>query len=165
MMVCREMMTSSKCRLLICFSQVTAGLTLLVAGLQPERAGADEMPLSMPRPAIAALPAKHDRSRADITLGFARILVFNQPARTIIIGNPGVIDGTLSDERTIVLTGKAVGTTNMIVLGEAGREIAHLIIDVAAASSQTMTVHHGAEQQVFSCVGSCKTVLPAVNSK
>lgn len=97
-----------------------------------------------------------------VTLDFARILVFDHPARTVVIGNPGIIDGTLSDEYTIVLTGKAVGTTNMIVLGEAGQEVANLAISVFANGHQVTTVYHGTEQQIFSCSETCRPVPTVV---
>lgn len=93
-----------------------------------------------------------------VTLDFAKILTFKQPARTIIIGNPGIVDGTLSDENTIVLTGKAIGTTNMIVLGEGGQEIANFTVNVGANTRQLTTIYHGTTLQTFSCAGPCRPV-------
>ncbi|MBL0406542.1 pilus assembly protein N-terminal domain-containing protein [Microvirga aerilata] len=101
----------------------------------------------------------------NATLDFAQVLKFESPARTIIIGNPAIADGTLSDETTIVLTAKAVGTTNMIVLGEAGREIANFVVSVTANSRQTTTVHQGEAQQVYTCAGTCRPVAQTTNSK
>jgi Flp pilus assembly secretin CpaC len=99
-----------------------------------------------------------------VTLDFAKVLSFNRPARTIIIGNPAIVDGTLSDEETIVLTGKSVGTTNMIVLGESGREIANLVVSVVANSNNLMSVYHGNTRQVFSCTGPCNPLAATVVS-
>lgn len=101
----------------------------------------------------------------SVILDFAKLLSFNQPARTIVIGNPGIVDGTLSDENTIVLTGKAVGTTNMIILGESGREIASLTVNVVRNSSQLTVVNHGTTQQIFSCAGPCQPVATPAASK
>jgi Flp pilus assembly secretin CpaC len=126
---------------------------------------ADELPLG-------AAPATPDRgavveqraSSSLVVLDFAKILSFPQPARTIIIGNPAIVDGTLNNENTIVLTGKAVGTTNMIVLGEAGKEIANLDVTVTANIHHLTTVHHGAVQKTYSCSGPCRPVsVPAEN--
>jgi Flp pilus assembly secretin CpaC len=101
-----------------------------------------------------------------VTLDFARVLTFGMPARTIIIGNPAVVDGTLSDDRTIVLTGKAIGTTNMIVLGEAGREVASFVVNVTTNNSQSITVHQGETQQTYTCAGTCRPpAAPAAGSK
>ena len=97
--------------------------------------------------------------KVGVNIDFARVLAFAEPARTIIIGNPGIVDGTLSDDHTIVLTGKAVGVTNLIVLGEGGREVLSTIVSVTPSSYQTTTVYSGAAIKTFSCAGSCKPVL------
>jgi Flp pilus assembly secretin CpaC len=132
----------------------------------------------LPRGAAAAdmaVPAARDLStdgaiiareaeRIGVTLDFARVMAFKQPVRTIIIGNPGIVDGTLSDDRTIVLTGKAIGSTNMIILGEGGAEIANVAVSVFANGNQMTTIYLGAEKKVFSCAGSCRPV-PAADDK
>ncbi|HZH12324.1 MAG TPA: pilus assembly protein N-terminal domain-containing protein [Microvirga sp.] len=118
---------------------------------------ADEAPaLASPSPAAARVRVQADQTTLPVLLDFAKVLTFDQPARTIIIGNPGIVDGTLSDEYNLVLTGKAVGVTNMIILGEAGREIASLRVSVSARASRVTTVYHGATQQVYSCVDDCR---------
>jgi hypothetical protein len=94
-----------------------------------------------------------------VKIDFARVLAFAEPARTIIIGNPGIVDGTLNDDHTIVLTGKAVGVTNLIVLGEGGREVLSATVSVTPSSYQTTTFYSGAAVRTYSCAGSCKPVL------
>ena len=56
----------------------------------------------------------------DVTIDFAKVLKLDRPAATIVIGNPGIADASVEDEQTVVLTGKAAGTTNLIVLDEQG---------------------------------------------
>ncbi|WP_165820271.1 pilus assembly protein N-terminal domain-containing protein [Microvirga sp. KLBC 81] len=114
---------------------------------------------------IARLKVTRDQTTLPIVLDFAKILTFDQPARTIIIGNPGIVDGTLSDETTIVLTGKAVGATNMIVLGESGREIANLRVNVSTSLRQMTTVDHGGVQQTYSCIDTCRSIGKAASAK
>jgi hypothetical protein len=94
-----------------------------------------------------------------VTIDFARVLTFAEPARTIIIGSPGIVDGTLNDDHTIVLTGKAVGVTNLIVLGEGRREVLNAVVSVSPSSFQTTTIYSGGELRTFSCAGSCKPML------
>lgn len=138
----------------------TVAMTLLAGSLcsSPD-VRADEMPDGL----VGGSTASRIRIRADqttlpVVLDFAKVLTFEQPARTIIIGNPGIVDGTLSDEYNLVLTGKAVGVTNMIILGEAGREIANVRVSVSANASQLTTVYHGSAQQVYSCVDTCRLI-------
>lgn len=139
---------------------------LLIVALLPDIGRADEMPpqVLLKSGSSEALAVK-EFSAVGVTLDFAKVLSFGQPARTIIIGNPGIVDGTLSDEYTIVLTGKALGTTNMIVLDDTGQEIANLTVHVGANTRQWTTVHHGATQQVFSCAGPCKPIVAPVEKK
>jgi len=144
------------------------GLIVLVGTALPGSLGADEMTLrSLAQSNSAGIALRERMDAVSVTLDFARILTFNSPARTIIIGNPAVVDGTLSDDRTIVLTGKAVGTTNVIVLGEAGREVASFVVNVTTNSSQSITVHQGETQQTYTCAGTCRppTAPPALGSK
>lgn len=96
-----------------------------------------------------------------LVLDYARILRLEAPAQTIVIGNPGIVDGTISDQHTVVLTGKAVGTTNLIVLGEEGRQISNLLISVASNDRTRVTIHNGQQQQTYSCIESC---LPATSA-
>jgi Flp pilus assembly secretin CpaC len=117
------------------------------------------------RPAGSSADSGQKANGIAVTLDFARIQTFEVPARTIIIGNPAIVDGTLSDEKTIVLTGKAVGTTNMIVLGEAGREIANLVVNVVSNRNQLTTVHQGEEQQTYTCADVCRPLTSAAPSK
>jgi Flp pilus assembly secretin CpaC len=135
--------------------------TLVVTG----QSRADE---AVARPLVtmgSVVAVSSDITSVNVTLDFARILSFGEPARTIIIGNPGIVDGTLNDEATLVLTGKAVGVTNLIVLGEAGRELANLRIQVLANSSQITTIYNGAAQQTYSCVDACRPVGKAEPEK
>lgn len=141
--------------------KIIALSALLTSALLPQKGGADEMlPQPLPIAPLAGAVSERQTSTVNLKLDFARILTFERPARTIIIGNPGIVDGTLSDENTMVLTGKAVGATNMIVLGEAGEEIANLVVNVMTNNGQLTTVHHGIAQQVYSCAGPCRPLLP-----
>ncbi len=125
---------------------------------------ADEMRHKASQVVNSDLLAGRGAASIGVTLDFARILSFPHAARTVVIGNPAIVDGTLSDEYTIVLTGKAIGTTNMIVLGEGGQEIANLAVNVFASSSQVTTVYSGATQQIFSCSETCRPV-PTITGK
>ncbi|SCY72767.1 Pilus formation protein N terminal region [Microvirga guangxiensis] len=146
--------------------KITAAALVLGALGLPGLSRADEsLPLGALSSTDARLRISSEQSTLSVALDFAKILTFEHPARTIIIGNPGIVDGTLSDEYNMVLTGKAVGATNLIVLGEAGREIAHVKISVSASANQVTTVYHGAAQQVYSCIDTCRPVGKAEPSK
>ena len=101
---------------------LVAAILLASTGLTQQGKADEAAPLSQVTTS-SIVSVSSDVSSINVMLDFAKILSFSEPARTIIIGNPGIVDGTLNDESTLVLTGKAVGVTNMIVFGEAGREL------------------------------------------
>ncbi len=121
--------------------------SVLVASSSVAQA-ADPAPKSWAPQEATATKVEREATVIAITTDFARVLTFNRSARTVIIGNPSIIDGTLNDDRTIVLSGKAVGTTNIIILGEGGEEIANLAVDVTGNERQLTTVYQGAEQML-----------------
>lgn len=145
---------------------IAVPLTALLLACSTGRIAADEMrPAAMPRTDYVDGRQDGSATRVVVTIDFARVLAFTQPARTIIIGNPGIVDGTLSDDHTIVLTGKAVGVTNLIVLGEGGAEVLNTVVSVAPSNSQTTTIYSGAALNTFSCADSCKPVLSVGDEK
>jgi Flp pilus assembly secretin CpaC len=159
-----EISAERSCRMLNPFYKVVLVMSMVGLVSLPNNAQADEAPRQPPSiQESSSQVIGREIATISVIMDFAKLLSFDQPARTIVIGNPGIVDGTLSDENTIVLTGKAVGTTNMIILGEGGREIANLTVDVARNNSQLTVVNHGATQQIFSCAGRCQPVAaPAV---
>ena len=99
-----------------------------------------------------------------VTIDFAKLLVLERPASTVIIGNTAIAEANLSDDRTLILTGKTAGTTNLIVLDADGVEIANVMIEVVAAGTHVVTVHQGVQRQTFSCARRCDPVLSVGDS-
>lgn len=95
----------------------------------------------------------------DITIDFAKILKIDRQPETIVIGNPGIADTTVGDEETLILTGKAAGTTNLIVFDKDGVEIMNAMLRVSSDIQQLTTVFYGASRQTFSCSPVCEQVI------
>ena len=95
----------------------------------------------------------------DVTIDFAKILKIARPADTIFVGNPGIADAAISDEQTLVLTGKAAGTTNLIVLDDEGEEVMNSVVRVSSDIRQLTTVFYGTQRQTFSCAPTCEQVI------
>jgi len=107
---------------------------------------------------FASAAAAQDQT-VDLTIDFAKILRIDQPADTIVIGNPGIADATIEDQDTLVLTGKTAGTTNLIVLGREGEEVLNATVRVSSDIRQLTTVFYGASRQTFSCAPVCEQVI------
>src|SRR4051794_36643304 len=95
----------------------------------------------------------------DLTIDFATVVKLDRPAKTIVIGNPGIADASVQDGTTVVLTGKAAGTTNMIILDEKGTELANETLRVASNLRQLTTVFYGNKRQTYSCSPTCEQVI------
>lgn len=114
---------------------------------------------------LLAAPQALAAETIDITIDFAKILKLERPAETIVIGNPGIADASVGDDTTIVLTGKAAGTTNMIILDANGEELANAIVQVSSDVRQLTTVFYGSKRQTFSCAPHCEQVISVGDEK
>ncbi|ACP21835.1 PilQ-like protein; component of type IV pilus (plasmid) [Sinorhizobium fredii NGR234] len=111
------------------------------------------------RPPTTALePTRQTEGVVRVIVDFARPLILARPASTLIIGNPTIAQATLSDDKTVILTGKTPGSTNLIVMDAAGAEVANIILDVAAAGGRLITVDGGSGRATYSCTERCDPV-------
>ncbi len=77
-------------------------------------------------------------------------------ASSVILGNATVVDVTLADAHTLLLTGKAYGSTNLIVLDAAGRTLYQNNIAVAGSSVGELTIVRGGGTFSYSCIDKCR---------
>jgi len=113
-------------------------------------------------PAFADDPAPaNTETGAPITVkvNMARILRISAPAATVIVGNPGVADVTIQDPKTLILTGKSYGQTNMIVLDAKGSPIADTLLEVVESQANIVTVYNGSERNTLSCAPKCQSMV------
>ncbi|WP_425468781.1 pilus assembly protein N-terminal domain-containing protein [Rhizobium straminoryzae] len=86
----------------------------------------------------------------------ARVLKLDRPVAKVIVGNADVADATVADPTTIVLTGRAFGTTNLVLLDARGEAIADERILVSTDEGNTVRVYRQTERTVLSCTPSCE---------
>ena len=104
-----------------------------------------------------ALPARAAETIV-LTAGFTQMLRPARPVRTIAIGNPLIADATVGDARSIILTGKAVGSTNLILLDEAGEEISNAIVRVTLGRGREIKVRDTEATRIYMCAPGCDLV-------
>ncbi|THK36103.1 pilus assembly protein PilQ [Ensifer sp. MPMI2T] len=113
---------------------------------------------NVPPAATTLQPTRQTEGVVKVIVDFARTLLLARPASTLVIGNPAVAQATLSDDKTVILTGKAPGSTNLIVMGTDGAEVANVIVDVVAAGGRLVTVDEGTGRTTYSCTSRCDPV-------
>jgi hypothetical protein len=89
--------------------------------------------------------------------GAAEILRTTRAPRTIIVGDPAIVDATVVGEATIAITAKGVGTTNMILLDSDHAEITRGIVQVGPAA-RSVQVIQGERPQEYACQPTCTAV-------
>jgi Flp pilus assembly secretin CpaC len=102
------------------------------------------------------LPAQADEDFLRVYMNSARILKLDRPVSKVIVGNSEVADATVADSRTIVLTGRSFGTTNLVLLDADGNAIVDERILVSIDESSTVRVFRSTARTVLSCTPNCE---------
>jgi Flp pilus assembly secretin CpaC len=77
-------------------------------------------------------------------------------ANSVIIGNATVADVSVHDARTLLVTGKAFGTTNLTILDRGGNTIYTNQIVVGGENEDGLTIIRGQGAYSYSCVDKCR---------
>ena len=109
---------------------------------------------------VSLAAAGDARAAGVVTLGVdqATVLRLAKPASTIILGNPLIADASVQDSRTLVLTGRSFGITNIIVLDTEGAEVLNtqLSVSAGASGSHQVTLHRATSRMSLSCTPECE---------
>jgi Flp pilus assembly secretin CpaC len=108
---------------------------------------------------VASLGASAAHAEDDfmqVFLNHAKVLKLDRPVAKVIVGNAAVADATVADAKTIVLTGKAFGTTNLVLLDASGNAMLDERILVSIDEDNTLRLFRQTERTVFSCTPSCE---------
>ena len=105
-----------------------------------------------PAPAVQA----GDEGILRVYMNSARVLKLDRPVSKVIVGNSQVADATVADARTIVLTGRSYGTTNLVLLDADGNAIVDERILVSIDESSTVRVFKSTARTVLSCTPNCE---------
>jgi len=91
-----------------------------------------------------------------VYMDHARVLKLDRPVSKVIVGNAKVADATVADAKTIVLTGRSFGTTNLVLLDADGNAILDERILVSIDEGNTVRVYRQTERSVLSCTPNCE---------
>lgn len=108
-------------------------------------------------PAIfAPTGARAAEEMMRVYMDHARVLKLDRPVSKVIIGNSDVADATVADAKTVVLTGRSFGTTNLVILDQDGNAIVDERILVSIDEGNTVRVYKQTTRTVFSCSPNCE---------
>ena len=91
----------------------------------------------------------------DLTLAAdqARIIKLDNPAASVVVGNPFIADITFENDQTVLVFGKGAGVTNLIFMNDAGEAVANYTVSVVGAPGNMVTFSRGASQRTLGCAG------------
>lgn len=100
-----------------------------------------------------------------VEMNRAKVVRLDQPAATVILGNPAIADALVQNRTMLVITGKSYGSTNLIVLDPAGETVEDLTLHVTAVNDGSVTMQKGTTRLSFSCNPVCERTLAVGDSK
>lgn len=103
-----------------------------------------------------AQPSMADDGLMRVFLNHAKVLKLDRPVSKVIVGNAKVADATVADAQTIVLTGKAFGTTNLVLLDSDGNALLDERVLVSIDEGNTLRLFRQTTRKVYSCTPACE---------
>lgn len=110
--------------------------------------------------AIALFAASAGPAAAQYTVPIdqAGLLRLPEDATAIVVGNPAIADATMFDARTVFVSGRAYGQTNIIALNAEGQVIYANDVSVTQALRNHVQVFNNNQQHSFVCDPICHRV-------
>jgi hypothetical protein len=102
---------------------------------------------------VAAMPAY--AAPIDVHLDRAKLIKLPERAATVVVGNPLIADLSIQPHGLAVITGKAYGATNFIVLDKDGAVLAEHNVQVEGPTDPTVVVYRGVARETYSCTPEC----------
>jgi len=94
-----------------------------------------------------------------VTVDNAKVFKISRPANTVIIGNPSIVDATIQDKKTLVLTGRSFGVTNLIILDSDGNAIIDQQVVVRGHETNTVRIYRQGSRETMACAPVCEPTL------
>ncbi|WP_018633027.1 pilus assembly protein N-terminal domain-containing protein [Neomegalonema perideroedes] len=98
--------------------------------------------------------------RCLVILGdHTRRVRLDREASTILVGNPAVADVTVLSKRTMFVSARSVGSTNIVALDENEEEIASWEVFVREPEAKRVTLRQGPTRENYQCAPYCERSL------
>ncbi|MEL7230592.1 MAG: pilus assembly protein N-terminal domain-containing protein, partial [Pseudomonadota bacterium] len=110
-------------------------------------------------PAKAASEGFEASKALRVIVDKAKVVRIAKPADTVIIGNPSIVDATIQDARTLVLTGRNFGITNLIVLDADGDVVVDETVVVQSHETNMVRIYRQANRETLACAPVCENTV------
>lgn len=104
---------------------------------------------------LTAPAAAHDLILAP---EHAEVVRLPAEASAVVVGNPSIADAMVHDGRTLIITGRLQGRTNVIALDRIGRVIYSREIAVSSPIAGQVALFRGADRFTLNCGTVCEEI-------
>ncbi|MEF2551890.1 pilus assembly protein N-terminal domain-containing protein [Aurantimonas sp. A2-1-M11] len=94
-----------------------------------------------------------------VEVDHARIVQIDNPAATVIVGNPAIVDVAVLSSNRLVLTGRSYGITNLVILNADGDVIMDQQVAVQSFEDNTVRVYRQASRVTYACAPKCEPTV------
>ena len=108
---------------------------------------------------LLAAPSFANAENGDglsVPIDQARVLRIPRKASSVIVGNPSIADITIHDARTLILTGRSYGVTNLVVLDADGEVVLDDSVVVSSNEDHSLRVYRQEARTSYSCSPTCE---------
>lgn len=94
-------------------------------------------------------------NQTSVAIDHTTRINLRSPAASVIVGNPAIADVTVVDERTLFLSGRGYGVTEVTVLDPLGRTIWSGEVVVTAPTQGAVSIYRGSAVTEMACAQAC----------
>ncbi len=96
-----------------------------------------------------------------VNIDEAQIIKLPERVATVVIGNPLIADASLQSGGILIVTGKGLGSTNLMALDRTGRVVMDKAVQVLGVSTNrdVVVVFKGVDRESYSCSPDCERRL------
>ena len=105
--------------------------------------------------ALTAAPASTQERPLEVRIHQATRINLGAAAGSVIVANPAIADVAVTDARTLFITGKDYGVTEVIAVDALGRPLFQRQVVVAPAATGAVRVWRGREATEVTCGTAC----------
>ena len=107
---------------------------------------------------LCATAATAQSRQLEVPIHQAARVQLSAPAGSVIVANKDIADVAVTDARTLFITGKAYGVTEVIAVDGLGRPLFQRQIVVAPSNAGTVRVWRGRNATEVTCGATCEPV-------
>jgi hypothetical protein len=91
-----------------------------------------------------------------VTIDQARAISLPESASGVAVGNPDIAAVTVQHDRLLFVMGRSYGSTNLVVVDRAGRQMMDVRLTVVPDENSVVLLTKGSSTQRFECTPQCR---------